>query len=103
MFPPRGSLVEAASPALCSLECLRDATMSDDEWHRLIQALRATDDNDRAVVAAERLHKTAALEDLPRLMELLSDEDFFVREAAAWPISELAGPAALPELLVALQ
>jgi HEAT repeat protein len=34
---------------------------------------------------------------------LLKDDDFFVRETAAWPISDLAGPTALPELLVALQ
>jgi HEAT repeat protein len=36
-------------------------------------------------------------------MELLKDDDPFVREAAAWPISELAGPSVLGELLVAYQ
>ena len=77
--------------------------MNDQEWNKLIEALRATDNIDRAVAAAGTIHKTSAIEDLPRLMELLKDQDFFVREAAAWPVSELAGPAALPELLVALQ
>ena len=36
-------------------------------------------------------------------MELLNDEDFFVREAAAWPVSELAGPESLDRLLMAYQ
>jgi hypothetical protein len=36
-------------------------------------------------------------------MEMLNDSDFFIREAAAWPLTELAGLAALPQLLVALQ
>jgi hypothetical protein len=36
-------------------------------------------------------------------MEMLEDKDFVVREAAAWPVSELCGPAALPQLFAALQ
>jgi hypothetical protein len=36
-------------------------------------------------------------------MDLLKDDDAFVREAAAWPVSELVGPPALRELLVAYQ
>ncbi len=53
--------------------------------------------------AATRLHKNASAEDVPRLCELLGDESFFVREAAAWPLTELAGVAHLPELLRAYQ
>lgn len=77
--------------------------MKKQEWDELIEALRATDNVERAVAAADKLHKSAALEDLPRLVEILKDQDFRVREAAAWPVSELAGPAALPELLESLQ
>ncbi len=36
-------------------------------------------------------------------MDLLNDDNFFVREAAAWPLAELAGTSALRELLVAYQ
>ncbi len=53
--------------------------------------------------AATRLHKNASEEDVPRLRELLGDESFFVREAAAWPLTELAGPEHLHELLRAYQ
>jgi HEAT repeat protein len=77
--------------------------MNDEEWNGLVADLRATDSVERAVMAADKLHKTAALEDVPRLMRLLKDDDFFVREAAAWRLSELAGAAVLPELLEALQ
>lgn len=65
--------------------------------------LRNVDNVDVAVRAAERLQRGATSEDLPRLKNLLGDEDFFVREAAAWPLSEIAGAAALPELLQAFQ
>ncbi len=73
------------------------------EWNDLNGALRDRTNVDRAVRAAETIHRTATGDDLPRLMEMLTDDDFFVRETAAWPISELVGPAALPELLVAFQ
>ena len=43
----------------------------------------------------------ASTEDLTRLLILLNDDDFFLREAAAWPISELAGPSSLRDLLIA--
>ena len=36
-------------------------------------------------------------------MDLLNDDNFFVREAAAWPVAELAGTSVLRELLVAYQ
>jgi HEAT repeat protein len=77
--------------------------MTEQEWKTVIDALRARDDISGATTAALKLHETATPEDLPRLMQLLTDDDFLVREAAAWPVAELAGPAALPELLQALQ
>lgn len=77
--------------------------MTEQEWKAVIDALRARDNISRASTAALKLHETATPEDLPRLMQLLTDDDFLVREAAAWPVAELAGPAALPELLQALQ
>jgi hypothetical protein len=77
--------------------------MNEREWDEVIRALQDSDNVEQAVAAAERLHKTATSQDLERLMNLLKHNDFFVREAAAWPISELAGPSALQELLVAYQ
>jgi hypothetical protein len=77
--------------------------MSDEEWEYLIHTFRDSDDATSLATAATRLHKEATTEDLPRLMNLLKDDDFFVREAATWPVSELAGPSALRELLVAYQ
>jgi len=78
--------------------------MKDQEWNELIEALRGKDDVDRAITAARTLHTAATAEDLPRLMDLLNtDNNFFVRESAALPACALAGPAALPELLKALQ
>jgi HEAT repeat protein len=38
-----------------------------------------------------------------RAWQELNDKDFFIREAAAWPLAGLAGVSALPQLLVALQ
>jgi HEAT repeat protein len=77
--------------------------MKQEEWDDLYRRLHNCDNLDVAVAAAQQLHKTATREDLPRLMELLNDEDFLVPEAAAWPVSELAGPSALEKLLVAYQ
>ena len=77
--------------------------MNQQDWIKLVAELRNVSDVDRASGAAETLRGTATADDLPRLMELLRDQDFFVREAAAFPVSELAGPEALPELLAALQ
>jgi len=77
--------------------------MSDEEWEELTHTLRDSDDAASLAAAAARLHTKATAQDLPRLMSLLRDDDFFVREAAAWPISELAGPSAIRELLAAYQ
>lgn len=56
-----------------------------------------------AVSACDRLKAAASLEDRDRLLELLKHHDFFVREAAAWPLAELMGPRVIEELLVAYQ
>lgn len=58
---------------------------------------------DVCVNAAERLHKEAGIEDIPALLDLIHNDDAFVREAAAWPIAELAGARFLGELLTAYQ
>ncbi len=60
-------------------------------------------DVDTCVEAAGRLHKEAEVEDIPKLLELLQSSDFFVREAAAWPLAELAGTKVLTELFIAYQ
>jgi HEAT repeat protein len=70
--------------------------MSDKEGQTLIYVLRDSDPTGSAG-AAVRLHKTATPVDVPQLLDLLKDDDFFVREAAAWPIAELAGSSVLRE------
>jgi hypothetical protein len=65
----------------------------------------ALDDEDveACVEAAGRLHKESEVEDIPALLALLESNDFFVREAAAWPLAELAGVRLLTELFAAYQ
>jgi HEAT repeat protein len=75
--------------------------MNQDRWNDLVQDLHAAD-VDRAVAAAQRLQAACTLEDVPRLVDLLKDDSFFVREAAGWPLSDLGATAALPDLLEAL-
>lgn len=71
-------------------------------WNAVVSDLEALDN--RSVAAAARLHAEATLEDVPRLLALLEGGgNFFVREAAAWPLAELAGPRVLLELLRAYQ
>jgi len=77
--------------------------MNDRDWAATVRELRSCDGVEVAVSAAKRLHRTATEDDVPRLRELLTDDSFFVRESAAWPLSELAGAVALPELLRAYQ
>jgi hypothetical protein len=76
--------------------------MNATEWDTTIAELEALDD--RSVVAAARLHAEATVDDVPRLLKLLESADnFFTREAAAWPLAELAGAQVLPALLRAYQ
>ncbi|WP_411879404.1 HEAT repeat domain-containing protein [Polaromonas sp. YR568] len=71
-------------------------------WNEIVSGL-SNPDVPTCVEAASRLHAGAVPEDIPQLLSLLESDDFFVREAAAWPLAELAGPAALPQLLKAYQ
>ena len=77
--------------------------MNTTEWQRLVAALRNIDDVEGALAAASGLQTTASAEDLPRLLELLKDESFFVREAAAWALSDMERLDVLPALLAAYQ
>lgn len=71
-------------------------------WNEIVSALDASDVS-TCVAAASRLHAEAGIEDVPRLLALLKDDSFFVREAAAWPLAELVGPSVLPQLFSAYQ
>ena len=76
--------------------------MNDVDWDETVTALSKRE-IDVCVNAAERLRAEAEFHDIPRLLTLLKHEDFFVREAAAWPLAELAGPRVLIELFAAYQ
>lgn len=77
--------------------------MEPKSWDEIVLALEARD-VETAVAAAARLHAEANLDDVPNLLGLLKDGcDFFVREAAAWPLAELAGPTVIRELFTAYQ
>lgn len=76
--------------------------MEEAHWSSIVSSLASRDLN-TCLEAATRLHAEASLEDVPRLVDLLKSDDFFVREAAAWPLAELAGPSVLTELFVAYQ
>jgi hypothetical protein len=76
--------------------------MNSERWSQISAAL-GSHSVETMVEAASQLHREAEREDVPRLLELLQSEDFFVREAAAWPLAELAGPTVLSELLSVYQ
>ena len=77
--------------------------MSDD-WDRIISDLHDVHDMDRALTAMKALDLATDETWLPRLHQLLAEgRDFWVREAAAYPIARLEGLKALPQLLHALQ
>lgn len=71
-------------------------------WNEIVSALDASDVS-TCVEAASRLHAEADVEDVPKLLALLENDSFFVREAAAWPLAELVGPSVLPQLFSAYQ
>jgi len=77
--------------------------MNSAQWQAVVAALRDLSDGDSAVAAATQLQASASSEDVPRLMELLHDPSFFVREAAAWALSDLECIDVLPQLLAAYQ
>ena len=76
--------------------------MKTSAWNEIVSALDASDVS-TCVEAASRLHAEADVEDVPKLLALLENDSFFVREAAAWPLAELVGPAVLPQLFSAYQ
>ncbi len=76
--------------------------MNTSSWSELIAALSSAE-VDACVNAASRLHAESSAEDVPALLDLLKSGDFFTREAAAWPLAELAGPVHLSALLAAYQ
>lgn len=76
--------------------------MNSSAWSEIVSAL-ASKEVDTCVNAASRLSAESSAEDIPALLGLLETSDFFVREAAAWPLSELAGLDHLSELLRAYQ
>jgi HEAT repeat protein len=71
-------------------------------WDGIMADLHARDVTAN-VRAASALRAKATVHDLPLLLRLLETGDFFAREAAAWPLAELAGPSVLPQLLAAYQ
>ena len=76
--------------------------MTDQEWSDVLVEL-TSHDVDTAVKAAAKINDASTAADVPRLLGLLKSTDFFEREAAAWPLAELAGPDVLPQLLEAYQ
>jgi HEAT repeat protein len=73
------------------------------DWSAIVAGLRDSYNSKGVAAAAARLHQESTKEDLPLLRQLLEDPDAGLREAAAWPVSELVGPSALPELLAVYQ
>jgi HEAT repeat protein len=76
--------------------------MDNAAWTEILADLGAKDVAAN-VRAAAALRTRATLQDVPQLLLLLETGDFFVREAAAWPLAELAGPSVLTQLFVAYQ
>ena len=77
--------------------------MTPTEWHRLVTAIHDFDAPEAAVEACAEIKARATTADIPLLLGLLEDDSFFVREAAAWPLSDLGCVDALPQLLAAYQ
>lgn len=76
--------------------------MNKSAWDEIVANLKVRD-IEVCVNAAKRLQEESEPADVPRLLGLLDYDDFFIREAAAWPLTELAGPEVLSNLLKAYQ
>jgi hypothetical protein len=76
--------------------------MDDNAWSNIVSGLGAIDAS-AAAASAARLQAESSSEDIPKLLGLLASEDAFIREAAAWPLAEIAGPSVLSELFIAYQ
>jgi len=81
----------------------REVAMPKRNWDAIVNDLHDVEDLDLAVSASAELDRAATASRLPQLYELLRDKDFFVREAAAVPISRLDGLKSLPDLLQAYE
>ena len=77
--------------------------MTEREVSELVVMMEDFQHAERALDAMKRLHREARALDLPLLIPLLSHREAYVREAAAWPISELAGVECLEVLFLAYQ
>lgn len=66
-------------------------------WNQWIRDLYS-EDIDRAVRACEVISQTADETNISELYSMLEDDNFFIREAAAFPIARLEGVRALPAL-----
>jgi HEAT repeat protein len=75
--------------------------MSQQAWSQIIHDLRSTNVK-RAVLACEKINTTADASRIAELYELLNDDSYFVREAAAIPLARLKGIEALPSLFQAM-
>ena len=71
-------------------------------WNQLVRDIEG-EAVDLMVEASQHLEEESTEEDIPRLLDLLLHPDFVVREAAAWPLSVIAGPEYLPQLFDAYQ
>ena len=76
--------------------------MEHSRWLSLVAAL-SDPDVSVALGAVKSIQDESTIEDLPSLIQLLDHEDFFIREAAAWPLAWLAGSTLLPQLFTAYQ
>ena len=76
--------------------------MLQSNWPQLLDDLRNVKDVDRAVNASEAISEAADETRISELYSLLEDDNFFVREAAAVPLTRLEGVKALPKLFQAL-
>jgi HEAT repeat protein len=75
--------------------------MSKSNWSQLILNLRS-DNIKRSIRAAQKIDEMAEEANVPELYSLLNDENFWIREMAAYPLARLEGVKALPSLFQAL-
>lgn len=82
---------------------MKKARLSKDEWDSILDDLRDVSNPEKAGQAAVDLPNKAGQDDIPRLLELLNDGDFIVREAAAVALCRLGAVSFLEQILAALQ
>jgi HEAT repeat protein len=61
--------------------------MTKAEFNGFVHQLKSDNPNDVAQ-AAKGIQEKSTPSDIPGLLELLSSDDFVLREAAAWPLSD---------------